>query len=266
MNNYGILGLYEHNIKSYEKVKEALKKDNIAAIIHATGTGKSFNALQLALDNKDKKVIYVVPYRSIIEHQKEIIEKNENVILDKDFPNLEFRTYQSFINMSKDDIAELDVDLLILDEFHHIGAPIWGSRINTLIETHDNLQIFGMTAYTVRDRGTSYEKYMINSETNEIFSNKVVSYYDLCDAMIDGILPKPNYKIGYVFLGKTCEYLEERINSLNPNSKDYKELYPLLKGIKKRVHEAPSVKDIFKTNIKPNGKYIYFCPTNVRME
>ena len=262
MSDYSKLELYEHNIRSYEKVKKQFENDNIAAIVHATGTGKSFNALHLALDNKDKKIIYVVPYGSIIEHEKELIEQNENVSLDNDFPNLEFRTYQSFINMSRDEISELKVDLLILDEFHHIGAPIWGQRINTLIETHNDLQIFGMTAYTVRDRGTSYERDMTNPETDELFSNKVVSNYDLCDAMIDEVLPKPNYKSGYIFLEKTCEYLETKINSLNPNSKDYQELAPLLKDLKKRVHEAPDLSDIFKTNIKPNGKYIYFCPLN----
>mgnify|MGYP004467852845 CR=1 FL=1 len=262
MSNYEKLGLYEHNIRSYEKVKEQFENDNIAAIVHATGTGKSFNALQLALDNKDKKIIYIVPYGSIIEHEKELIEQNNNVSLENDFPNLEFRTYQSFINMSEEEISELEVDLLILDEFHHIGAPIWGARINTLVDTHENLQIFGMTAYTVRDRGTSYERDMVNPETDELFSNKVVSNYDLCDAMIDGVLPKPNYKSGYVFLEETCEFLESKINSLNPNSKDYQELAPLLKDLKKRIHEAPGLSDIFKTNIKTNGKYIYFCPLN----
>ena len=262
MSDYNKLKLYEHNIRSYEKVKKQFKNDNIAAIVHATGTGKSFNALQLALDNKDKKIIYVVPYGSIIEHEKELIEQNEKVSLANDFPNLEFRTYQNFVNMSRDEISELEVDLLILDEFHHIGAPVWGQRINTLIETHNDLQIFGMTAYTVRDRGTSYERDMTNPETDELFSNKVVSNYDLCDAMIDEVLPKPNYKSGYVFLEKTCEYLETKINSLNPNSKDYQELTPLLKDLKKRVHEASDLSDIFKTNIKPNGKYIYFCPLN----
>ena len=262
MGDYKRLGLYEHNIRSYEKVKQQFEKDNIAAIVHATGTGKSFNALQLALDNKDKKIIYVVPYGSIIEHEKELIEQNENVSLEQDFPNLEFKTYQSFVNMSDDEIIDLDVDLLILDEFHHIGAPIWGQRINTLVDAHEDLQIFGMTAYTVRDRGTSYERDMVNPENDELFSNKVVSNYDLCDAMIEEVLPKPNYKSGYVFLEETCEYLENKINSLNSNSKDYKELAPLLKDLKKRAHEAPGLSDIFKTNIKPDGKYIYFCPLN----
>ena len=102
--------------------------------------------------------------------------------------------------MSRDEISKLKVDLLILDEFHHIGAPVWGQRINTLIETHNDLQIFGMTAYTVRDRGTSYERDITNPGTDELFSNKVVSNYDLCDAMRDEVLPKPNYKSGYVFL------------------------------------------------------------------
>ena len=262
MSDYKRLGVYEHNIRSYEKVKQQFEKDNIAAIVHATGTGKSFNALQLALDNKDKKIIYVVPYGSIIEHEKELIEQNENVSLEQDFPNLEFKTYQSFVNMSDDEIIDLDVDLLILDEFHHIGAPIWGQRINTLIDAHEDLQIFGMTAYTVRDRGTSYERDMVNPENDELFSNKVVSNYDLCDAMIEEVLPKPNYKSGYVFLEETCEYLENKINSLDSNSKDYKELAPLLKDLKKRAHEAPGLSDIFKTNIKPDGKYIYFCPLN----
>ena len=88
MNNYEKLGLYNHNIRSYEKVKEQLKKDNIAAIVHATGTGKSFNALQLALDNKDKKIIYVVPNESIIEHLQELIENNEYLSMEEDFKNL----------------------------------------------------------------------------------------------------------------------------------------------------------------------------------
>lgn len=93
MNNYSKVGLYNHNIESYEKVKTAFENNNIVGIVHATGTGKSYNALQLAYDNKDKKIIYVVPSNGIIEHLKKIIEKNPNLDLKSDFPNLEFRTY-----------------------------------------------------------------------------------------------------------------------------------------------------------------------------
>ena len=266
MNKYTKVGLYDHNVESYEKIKKGFSDKDIVSIIHATGTGKSFNALQLAYDNKDKKIVYIVPSNSIIEHLKEIINENDNLNLEKDFLNLEFKTYQSLINMSEEELTTLDMDMLIVDEFHHIGAPVWGQRIKTIVESHENAKILGMSAYTVRDRGTSYERDMVNPDNNELFSNSVVSRYDLCDAIIDGVLPKPIYKSGYVYLDKTADYLEERLSKLDHNSKDYKELAPMLKDIKRRLHEAPTVKDIFKKNIKLDGKYIYFCPPNTEDE
>ena len=216
-NEYKMVGLYDHNAESYKKVSDAFREEDVVAIVHATGTGKSYNALQLAYDNKDKKILYVVPSNGIIEHIKKIINDNPNLSFERDFSNLEFRTYQSFISMNTDEISEIDVDMLILDEFHHIGAPKWGARINTLIENHPDVKVFGMTAYTVRDRGTSYERDMANPDTDELFSNKVVSRYDLCDAMIGGVIPKPIYKSAYVNLIGTERILEEKVKFVKPN-------------------------------------------------
>ena len=162
-NEFKTIGLYDHNAYSYKIIKEAYESGkDVVGIVHATGTGKSYNALQLAYDNKDKKIVYIVPSNGIIEHIKKIIEDNPNLDMERDFPNLEFRTYQSFVSLDAEEIADIDCDLLFLDEFHHIGAPVWGARINTMIETHPNAKIFGMTAYTVRDRGTPYERDMAN--------------------------------------------------------------------------------------------------------
>ena len=262
MKNYEKVGLYEHNIESYEKVKEQFEKDNTVALIQATGTGKTYNALQLAYDNPNEKIIYVVPSVSIIEHIKEVINRNPNLNIERDFHHVEFRTYQSFINLSSKELKDLNVSLLILDEFHHIGAPVWGARINEIIETHSNIKVFGMTAYTVRDRGTSYERDMVNPEGEEIFSNKVASNYDLCDAMIDAVLPKPIYKSAYIHLEKTLEELEIKLEKENHNSKNYKELSKVLNDIRNQVHMAPSMKEVFQENIKKDGKYYYFCPLN----
>ena len=213
MNEFSVVGLYDHNADSYRKVREAFETSDVVGIVHATGTGKSYNALQLAYDNKDKKIIYVVPSVSIVEHIKKIIDDNPNLDMERDFPNLEFRTYQSFINMDTDEISELDIDLLILDEFHHIGAPVWGSRIDTVIDTHPDMKVFGMTAYTVRDRGTSYERDMALDEGDELFSDSIVSEYDLCDAMIDGVLPKPIYRSSYIKLYDMASELEQRVQT-----------------------------------------------------
>ena len=260
-NEFQTIGLYDHNADSYKKIKAAyaVGKD-VVGIVHATGTGKTYNALQLAFDNKDKKIVYVVPSNGIIEHIKKIIEDNPNLDLKRDFPSLEFRTYSSFVSLDKKEIENIDCNLLILDEFHHIGAPIWGARINTMIETHPKMKIFGMTAYTIRDRGTSYERDMANPDTNEIFSGKIESRYDLCDAMIDGILPKPIYKSTNTNLIGLESKLEERVQRLNASTKEYQEYMKILSDVKRRIHEAPSIPNILRKSIKPNGKYIYFCP------
>lgn len=261
-NNYDIVGLYDHNIEPYKKIKKAFDDgEKVVGIVHATGTGKTYIALQLAYDNKNKKIMYISPSNGIIEHVKEIIDNNSNLDLDTDFANLEFKTYTSLVNLSKEEIEALDVDLLILDEFHHIGAPVWGDRVNRIIETHSKINVFGMTAYTVRDRGTIYERDMIDPDTYELFSNKIVSRYDLVDAMLDGVLPT---EISYRTIFNSYQYaeiiydFEDRVDKLAINEKDkYKEL---IKICKKRITSVKGVADLVKSNVKKDGKFIYFCP------
>ena len=152
--------LYPHNKEGYSKVKQAYDNgERVVGIVHATGTGKTYISLELLLDNPSMKSLFVVPSNAIIEHIKETIEEC-GLSLEKDFPNLEFCTYQSLTTKTDEELASLDIDMLVLDEFHHIGAPVWGEKINTIVNTHPDMKIFGMTAYTVRDRETAYERDM----------------------------------------------------------------------------------------------------------
>ena len=261
-NEFSKVGLYEHNARSYRKIKESYESgEKIVGIVHATGTGKSYNALQLVYDNPDKKIIYVVPNNSIAEHIENIIRDNPNLDRERDFPNLEFRTYHSFINYSYEELGELDCDLLILDEFHHLGAPVWGSRIKAIIETHPEMLVFGMTAYTVRDRGTAYERDMANLDGSELFSNKIVSRYDLVDAMLDGVLPRDIiYRTSYTNLLGLEQVLENKINNMKATKEELEQYKKILETIKKRVAEAPGIAEVVRKYVKSNGKYFYFCP------
>ena len=258
------LELYDHNRNCYEIIKEKYKQgENIVGTKRATGTGKSYIGLQLALDNNQSQGIYLAPLKGIFEHLQEIISNDPNVTMD-DFKNLNFMTYQSLVYMSYEEIKNLKCDFLVMDEFHHLGAPVWWQRIKTLIETHPNIKIFGMTAYTVRDRGTSYERDMALEGGDELFSDKIVGQYDLCDAIIDGVLPKFIYKTAYPKVSLTGELkeLEEKILSGDFTKKEQKQYLRILKDITKRVSSAPSTKDILLKNLKPDGKYIYFCPVS----
>ena len=251
------LELYKYNEEAYRKIDNAYQSDeDVVGIVHATGTGKSYLALNLAYHNQNKKVVYIVPSNGIIEHLENII-KESGLNKEKDFANVEFRTYQSLINLSLEEMENIDCDLLILDEFHHLGAPIWGARTKTFIETHPNIKIFGMTAYTIRDRNTSYERDMANPETDELFSNKIISRYDLCDAIIDGILPQNiTYKTSVIDLEEILKKLENKTSSLGLEEENKKEL----EAAKKRISEAPSIAKIIKETIHSNSKLIYFCP------
>ena len=251
------LDLYKHNEVAYRKIDDAYQRGkDVVGIVHATGTGKSYLALNLAYHNQNKKVVYIVPSNGIIEHLENII-KESNLSKEKDFANVEFRTYQSLVNLSLKEMENIDCDLLILDEFHHLGAPIWGFRTKTFIETHPNIKIFGMTAYTIRDRNTSYERDMANPETDELFSNKIISRYDLCDAIIDGILPQNiTYKTSVIGLEEILKKLEDKTSSLGLEEENKKEL----EIARKRISEAPSIAKIIKETIHSNSKLIYFCP------
>ena len=81
--------------EEYQKVKKQLEDGaKTVSIVHATGTGKSFNALQLAYDNQDKQIIYVTPYNSIIEHIQKIMADVVSEHPEVNFDNVDGVTNQ----------------------------------------------------------------------------------------------------------------------------------------------------------------------------
>ena len=256
-----ILGLYKHNQDSYKKVKAAYNSgEKVVGIIHATGTGKTFNALQLAYDNPDKEIIYVTPYNSIIEHIHELIKENPELDYERDFKHVKFMTYAGLSKLSSEELENLNVDMMILDEFHHIGAPVWGDAVNKVISSHEDLLIFGMSAYSIRDRGTRYERDMAEDNGTELFSDKIVSRYDLCDAILDGVLPVPIYKSAYINLLDYVEKIEKKATKKYNGTPRLTEYLKVLTDVKRKIISNLDSKKLLLDNIKKNGKYIYFCP------
>ena len=266
-HEFAVVGLYKHNAEAYREVRSAFYNgENIVGLVRATGTGKTFIGIQLIYDfntiikNTSDLIIWVFPNRSIIEHVIHSINSNPNLDLKRDFSNVRFITYSKIIKMTNNEIKNLKVGLLIVDEFHHIGAPVWGPKIRYFVESHNNLKVLGMTAYTIRRRGTQFERDMIDPDTDELFSNKIVNIYDICDAWIDSVLPIPIFRSARTKLPILVEQLENQI-SISEISDEKKQDYKvLLNSMKKRVAEAPSLAQIVKNYINPTGKYIYFCP------
>ena len=63
--------LFPHNRTAYENVCTMLGKTGKAAVIHLTGTGKSFIGFQYAADHPGTKVIWLAPSEYIFRTQME---------------------------------------------------------------------------------------------------------------------------------------------------------------------------------------------------
>ena len=252
------INLFDHNRKAYKKIVDAYSSGKqIVGIRHATGTGKSYIALNLVANNEDKKCLWVVPSIPIRDHILEIIKKEGYT--KEDFDNLEIITYHQLQYNSKKDNYP-NYDLLILDEFHHIGAPLWGKAINSLVEKNKNKKVFGMSAYTIRGRGTRYERDITLENSDELFSNAIVSEYDIADAIYDGLLPPPIYRTAYFELENEINEIINELNDIDKKTdKDYEDLLSL-KELRRQVHNTNQIEKLIKENVLPKSKCIYFCP------
>ena len=247
--------LKRHNIEPYIKVKKMFETSNKVGIVHATGTGKSFIALQLMHDNPDKKIIYLVPRNGIGDQVEEHIDAL-NMSGNNEFSNVTIMTYQKLLQLSKEQLEQLDVDLIITDEFHRVGAPEWRNRLNILIDSHPELKIFGMTATPVRAKGTHDELDM----SDEFFEGNIASTYSLAQAISDGVLPAPIYKGAVYQLEDRIDECIRKVNSSNCSDEEKRTFLATLEAAKRKVQNADSFNSILQKNLNPHGKYIIFCP------
>lgn len=61
------IDLYEHNQTAYKNAISMLNDCKKAAIVHPTGTGKSFIGFKLCEDNPDKRICWLSPSEYIFK-------------------------------------------------------------------------------------------------------------------------------------------------------------------------------------------------------
>ena len=71
------LRLFEHNEKAYHAAVRMMDQYGKAAIVHPTGTGKSYIAFKLIEDNPEKVVLWLSPSEYIFKTQLESLKKND---------------------------------------------------------------------------------------------------------------------------------------------------------------------------------------------
>lgn len=92
-----------------------------AAIIHPIGTGKSFIGFKLCETHTDSVICWLSPSSCIFETQIENLKKVTGGYIPE---NITFFTYTKLMLLSDEEIADIQPDYIILDEFHRCGAEM----------------------------------------------------------------------------------------------------------------------------------------------
>lgn len=244
------INLYEHNKNAYENALALLQSEKKAAVIHPTGTGKSFIAFRLCEDNPGKTVCWLSPSEHIFNTQLENLKKAANGYTPQ---NISFFTYAKLMNMNKHEITEIKPDYIILDEFHRCGAQMWGQGVKSLLTEYPDAPVLGLSATAIR--------YLDNQRNmaDELFEGNVASEMSLGEAIVRGILNPPKYVLSVFSYQKDLEKYEKRVRHAKSKAvRDEGQKY--LDALRRTLEQADGMEKIFSKHItEKDGKYIIFC-------
>ncbi len=264
MGDMGIR-LYEHNQTAYESALAMLAETGKAAVIHPTGTGKSFIGFRLCEDFPDKTVCWLSPSEYIFRTQLEnwqAADKSSDPATDRTtgkgsdcsgiLPNVRFFTYAKLIQMSSEEMEEIRPDMIVLDEFHRCGAAVWGAALKSFLELYKGVPVLGLSATNIR--------YLDNQRdmADELFDGNIASEMTLGEAIVRGILAAPKYVMAAFVYQKELEKLKSRI-SRTPNKAVRNTAEKYYEALRRALEKADGLDEIFRKHMdNPKGKYIVF--------
>ena len=232
------LCLFEHNEKAYHAAVRMMEQYGKAAIVHPTGTGKSYIAFKLIEDNPEKVVIWLSPSKYIFKTQLESLKRN-----DPDFPlaNIHFYTYAKRMCCTQaqlDEIAAQKPAYIIFDESHRAGAECWGESTVALLKLCPDAKFLGLTATNIR--------YLDNNRdmAEELFDSRVASNMTLGEAVVMGILPAPKYVTTVYQYQKALAKYQARVDNLRtPGIQDVNQKY--LDALRRALEQADGLDKVF---------------------
>lgn len=254
------LRLFEHNEKAYRAAVRMMEQYGKAAIVHPTGTGKSYIAFKLIEDNPEKIVIWLSPSEYIFKTQLESLKTNAPDLL---LANLRFYTYAKLMCCTQAQLEKIAAQrpaYIILDEFHRAGAECWGESTVALLRLCPDAKLLGLTATNIR--------YLDNNRNmaEELFDGHVASEMTLGEAVVRGILPAPKYVTTVYQYQKTLAKYQARVDNLRtPGIQDMNQNY--LDALRRALEQADGLDLVFQHHItQTSGKYIVFCANKEHMD
>ena len=250
------INLFSHNQTAYDAALAMLEKTGKAAVVHPTGTGKSFMAFKLCEKHLEKRVCWLSPSEYIFKTQQENL-----LACGADIPqNITFYTYAKLVLLSENELAEIRPDYIILDEFHRCGAEIWGQGVARLLEMYKDIPVLGLSATNIR--------YLDNQRdmADELFDGNIASEMTLGEAIVRGILNPPTYVTSIYAYQKDYDKLKNRVSKAKSQAVRDKAT-KILEKLHQALENAEGLDEIFEKHIKDTtGKYLVFCANLAHMK
>lgn len=242
-----MIELYAHNKIAYSAVCEMLARHGKAAVVHPTGTGKSFIGFKLCEEQPEKRIAWLSPSEHIWHTQLENVHRSGFKP-----QNVTFYTYAKLMQMTEQERKALKPDVIILDEFHRCGAGEWGKGVSALLKENPGAQLLGLTATPVRY--LDGQRNMVD----ELFDGCVAHSMTLTEAIVQGILPAPKYILAMYAFDKELEKYKRRARKVGGAAERTAEHY--IEQLRRNLDQAASVASVFQRHM-PNlcGKYLFFC-------
>lgn len=252
-----MIKLYSHNQKTYDLAVTMLDDTKKAAIVHPTGTGKSFIAFKLCEDYPDKTICWLSPSEYIFSTQLENLYQATNGFKPN---NIVFFTYAKLMGMSKEEIQAIHPDYIVLDEYHRAGATYWQKGVEQLLSTYADVPVLGLSATNIRYLDSQRDM------AQELFDGNIASQMSLGEAIVRGILNPPKYVLSMYYYQNTLEKYERRVKKTKSKvARDNAE--KCLDELRRTLEKAEGLDVIFKKHMTdPHGKYIVFCSNKEHMD
>lgn len=244
--------LFPHNQITFESIMDLCMENSRICVPQATGTGKTFLEARILEEFSESKGIIFAPRNEILDETIETLSRFG-------ITNSSTMTYQTFNNMSEDEIRNMNVDVILFDEAHRILAPEWNKNIQILIDTHPSSKIFGFTATPIRLDGKDVR--------TEVFNDCSTHYITLGEAIVRDIVKMPVYVSALYTLSDVIEELNNKITK-SKNAKEEKKLFKkAVEEARRHLEMSCGVPIIIKKYFEDyNGKYLVFCKNTEHLE
>ena len=251
------ISLYPHNRTAYDASVVMLAETKKAAVIHPTGTGKSFIGFKLCEDNPDKTICWLSPSEYIFQTQLENLKSASD---NYEPENICFYTYAKLMLMDETELSKIQPDYIILDEFHRCGAEQWGVGVQRLLALSPNVPVLGLTATNIRYLDKQRDM------ADELFDSNIASQMTLGEAVVRGILTPPRYVLSIFSYQKDLEKYQRRIQTAKSKAAR-QAAEETFEALRRELANAEGLDTVFaKYMTERTGKYLVFCSNAEHMD